>query len=129
MSRFNLLDEAWIPVKGQNAHIKVCEIVRPDIIGLDAPRADFNAALIQFLIGLLQTVMAPETPREWRNYYTNPPTEAELQVKLDTIKEAFYLDGDGFRFMQDSSIQQQDKIKPIEELIFGAPGDNTKKKI
>jgi len=72
--------------------------------------------------------MAPETPKGWRNLYTNPPSETELQAKLDTIKEAFYLDGDGYRFMQDASIQQQDKIKPIEEIIFGAPGDNTKKK-
>jgi len=128
MSRFNLLEQAWIPVKGRSEHLKVCEIVRRDVLSLDAPRADFNAALMQFLIGLLQTVMAPETPKGWRNLYTNPPSENELQAKLDTIKEAFYLDGDGYRFMQDASIQQQDKIKPIEEIIFGAPGDNTKKK-
>jgi len=128
MIRFNLLEQAWIPVKGRSELIKVCQIVHPDILGLDTPRADFNAALMQFLIGLLQTVFAPDTPRAWRSFYSNPPTETELQTKLDTIKTAFYLDGDGFRFMQDTSIQQQDKIKPIEEIIFGAPGDNTKKK-
>ncbi|QWF70614.1 type I-E CRISPR-associated protein Cse1/CasA [Methylomonas paludis] len=126
MSRFNLLEQAWIPVKGRRELIKVCEIVHPDILGVDAPRADFNAALMQFLIGLLQTVFAPETPRAWRIFYSNPPTEAELQTRLDTIKEAFYLDGDGYRFMQDNLAKEVGKCLPIEEMIFGAPGDSGK---
>lgn len=126
MSRFNLLEEAWIPVKGCSKHIKVSEIVHSDILGLDAPRADFNAALMQFLIGLLQTVMPPENPREWRKLYAAPPTESELQVKLDGIKPAFYLDGDGYRFMQDGLAKEVGKHLPIEEMIFGAPGGSGK---
>lgn len=126
MSRFNLLEQAWIPVKGLSEHIKVCEIVNSDMRGLDAPRADFNAALMQFLIGVLQTVMAPENPREWRKFYTNPPTENELQEKLVTIKEAFYLDGEGYRFMQDGLAKEVGKLLPIEEMIFGAPGGSGK---
>lgn len=127
----NLLEDSWIPIKtkqGQAKTIAVYEIVQADVIGLNAPRADFNAALIQFLIGLLQTVFAPENPRAWRQHFQQPPTEDELKVAFESIKDAFYLDGEGSRFMQDSSIQQKDKLKPIEELIFGAPGDITKTK-
>lgn len=128
MNRFNLLEEAWIPVKGRTELIKICEIVHPDILGLDAPRADFNAALMQFLIGLLQTVFVPDTPRTWRNFYSNPPTETALQDKLNTIKEAFYLDGDGYRFMQDISIKDKGNHASILKLLPGLVGDNTVKK-
>lgn len=129
----NLLEDScsWIPVKtkqGQTIFIAVHEIVRADVVALNAPRADFNAALMQFLIGLLQTVLAPENPRAWRQHFQQPPTEDDLKVAFEGIKPAFYLDGDGSRFMQDSSIQQKDKLKPIEELMFGAPGDSTKTK-
>lgn len=131
MKRFNLLFDSWIPVKtrnGENKPIKAYEIVQKDIIALDAPRADFNAALMQFLIGLLQTIMAPKNSREWRLLFKNPPSKEELKFKFESIQEAFYLNGDGYRFMQDASIQNKDNLKPIEEIIFGGPGDNTKKK-
>ena len=128
--KFNLLFDSWIPVKtihGKNKPIKAYEIVQKDIIALDAPRADFNAALMQFLIGLLQTIFAPENPRAWRSFYKEPPSEKELKEKFESIKIAFYLNGDSYRFMQDVSIQNKENLKPIEEIIFGGPGDNTKK--
>jgi len=128
MSRFNLLTDAWIPVRGRNKPVTVSEIVQPDILALDAPRADFNAALMQFLIGILQTVFAPRNPREWRKYFASPPSENELQEKLDEIKPAFYLDGSGLRLMQDPLAKKVGKRKPIEEMIFGAPGESGKEK-
>lgn len=128
MRRFNLLTDAWIQVKGRVKPITVSKIVQPDILALDAPRADFNAALMQFLIGILQTVFAPKNPREWRKYFATPPDESEFQEKLDEIKPAFYLDGDGYRFMQDTLAKKVGKKKPIEEMIFGAPGESGKEK-
>lgn len=133
MKRFNLLFDRWIPVKthkGGEKSIKAYEIVQKDIIDLDAPKADFNAALMQFLIGLLQTVYAPENPRAWRKLFKQPPSENKLKEKLRSIKEAFYLDGDGFRFMQDAlaiNVGERGPI-PIEEIIFGAPGESGKNK-
>jgi len=133
MKRFNLLFDSWIPVKtrnGENKPIKAYEIVQKDIIVLDAPRADFNAALMQFLIGLLQTVFAPENPRAWRKFFNQPHSENQLKEKFKSIKEAFYLDGDGFRFMQDALAKNAGKRGPIpiEEMIFGAPGESGKNK-
>jgi len=128
MSRFNLLSDAWIQVKGRDKPITVSEIVQPDIIALDAPRADFNAALMQFLIGILQTVFAPKNPREWRKFFATPPSENELQEKLNGIKFAFFLDGDGCRLMQDSLAKKVGNKRPIEEMIFGAPGKSGKEK-
>ena len=104
MKQFNLLFNPWIPARtrhGENKPIKAYEVVQNDIVALDAPRADFNAALMQFLIGLLQTIFAPKNPRAWRKLFNQPPSEDELKKKLKGIKAAFYLDGDGYRFMQD----------------------------
>jgi CRISPR system Cascade subunit CasA len=134
MKRFNLLFDSWIPIKtrqGENrSPIKAYEIVQKDIVALDTPRADFNAALMQFLIGLLQTVFAPADPRAWRKFFNQPPSENQLKEKFGSIKEAFYLDGDGYRFMQDALAKNAGKRGPIpiEEIVFGAPGESGKNK-
>ena len=133
MKRFNLLFDSWIPIKtrqgGNRPLIKAYEIVQKDIIGLDAPRADFNAALMQFLIGLLQTVLAPKNPKEWRTLFNQPPSEDELKGKFEEIKDAYYLNGDGYRFMQDPiATRTGEEPRPIEEMIFGAPSESGKEK-
>jgi CRISPR system Cascade subunit CasA len=131
MKRFNLLFDQWIPVKtskGKHRTIRAYEIVQGDLSALDAPRADFNAALMQFLIGLLQTALAPKNPNEWRNLFKQPPTENELMEKYRPIKSNFYLDGDGCRFMQDVSIKENGNAANVIKLIPGVVGDNTIKK-
>jgi len=134
MKRFNLLSEPWIPVKthhGANKLICAFEIAQKEIKALDAPRADFNAALMQFLIGLLQTTMAPKDAREWRQRLNNPPAEIELKGYFNCIEPAFYLSGDDRLFMQDPFLSKSKKIgqkRPIEEIIFGAPGESGKSK-
>jgi CRISPR system Cascade subunit CasA len=131
MKRFNLLYDSWIPVKTRNGKtkpIKAFEIAQQDIVAVDAPRADFNAALMQFLVGLLQTVYAPENPRAWRNLYAQPPSENQLQERFKDIADAFYLDGNGYRFMQDALSVKVGDPRPVEELIFGAPGESGKEK-
>lgn len=129
--RFNLLSDSWIPVRvrnGETKPIKAYEIAQQDIVAVDAPRADFNAALMQFLIGLLQTVCAPENPKAWRKFLKQPPSEEDLKERFEQIEDAFYLDGDGYRFMQDILSEEIGELRPIEELVFGAPGDSGKEK-
>ncbi len=131
MKRFNLLYDPWIPVRSRNGEtkpIKASEIVHEDIVAIDAPRADFNAALMEFLIGLLQTVCAPENPRVWRKLFNQPPSEDELENRFEGIKPAFYLDGNGYRFMQDISIKESGNKASILKLIPGVVGKNTVEK-
>lgn len=129
MKRFNLLFDPWIPVtritQSEPQHIAAYEIVKKDILAVDAPRADFNAALIQFLIGILQTVIAPNNPREWRRLFDQPPSEDELKIKFEDIKDAFYLDGEGYRFMQDVSIKANGNKANVLKLIPSIVGENT----
>ncbi|MCX6701278.1 MAG: type I-E CRISPR-associated protein Cse1/CasA, partial [Methanomicrobiales archaeon] len=65
-----------------------------DIIRLDACRADFNGTLIQFLIGLAQTQIAPSDPEQWRKMLFNPPGWRELETSFSQIAPYFEMTGD-----------------------------------
>lgn len=79
---FNLIHDPWIAVRHKDgtrsliAPWQITEnLTENPIVALDATRPDFNGALIQFLIGLVQTVIAPKDDRSWRNGLNNPPGE------------------------------------------------------
>lgn len=123
----NLIQEAWLPFRLQDGSTEVlplAEIVRPEVIDLALPRADFQGAAYQLIIGLLQTVMAPEDRREWHRCYSNPPTVEALQEKLNKVTHAFNLIGDGSLFMQDFDTLADCKLSDINGLLIDAPGDN-----
>lgn len=132
----NLIQDAWIPVRrknGEKLSIAPWQITegtgQSEIIELAAPRPDFNGALIQFLIGLVQTACPPKNPREWREWMQTPPKPQDLKKLFDSLSHIFNLDGDGPRFMQDLSLQTGDMdSNQIGSLLLETPGDNTLKK-
>ncbi len=91
---FNLIEENWIPVlrasgkKESIAPYRITETHDP-IIKIAAPRPDFNGALAQFLIGLVQTIFAPENEEEWEKRFEKPPTPEELKQAFLKVKDAF----------------------------------------
>lgn len=100
----NLLTEPWMPVRrrdGGREWVAPPQLARPDILAFDADRADFNGALAQFAIGLLQTTTPVERHSEWRALFTEGPSEKTLAQWFAPVQSAFELDGDGARFMQD----------------------------
>src|SRR5690606_28898959 len=106
----NLLDEAWIPVRRSNGEqdwITPLQITEPTIVALDARRPDFNGALIQFLIGLVQTTTSMDSEIEWKQWNEKPPTADQLQQWFEPVREAFVFDGDGARFMQDFGLRTE----------------------
>lgn len=131
--QFNLVDEKWIPVKrrdGTEIRIAPWQItdgfVENPIVSLNAPRPDFNGALIQFLIGLVQTTFAPAHKIEWKQKLETPPSPDQLRTAFMTVHRAFELGGDGPRFMQDFNDFDQES-KPIDWLLIGAATENTLK--
>jgi CRISPR system Cascade subunit CasA len=133
----NLIDDAWIPIRrksGEETRIAPWEVTTrygdDPIMAIAALRPDFNGALIQFLIGLLQTTGAPDPPRAWSQWLLNPPIPEELHAKFGPVVDAFELDGDGPRFMQDTTIEKSGngKIHPFSYLLINSPTDNTLKK-
>lgn len=138
----NLITDTWLTVRRRSGKIEriapwqITEGEGEDVITvLAAPRPDFNGALIQFLIGLLQTTCAPKNPREWRKWSQQPPGPEELRQSFEPIVYAFDLDGEGPRFMQDLLLEnevkalppkkQEERIRPVYELLIDAPTGKT----
>ncbi|MBK8397653.1 MAG: type I-E CRISPR-associated protein Cse1/CasA [Leptospiraceae bacterium] len=120
----NLINEPWIPIIRKSGKK---ELIRPDqittgiqeddpITNFNSPRPDFNGALVQFMIGLLQTTFAPEDNDEWEEYLDNPPSQETLKTEFDKVAFAFNLDGDGPRFMQDETIKEKDSKKDVNAI-------------
>jgi len=127
----NLLEEAWLPVRlhnGERQWIAPHALARPDVAAFDAPRADFNGALAQFGIALLQTVAPPSSKATWKARWQTPPDEATLQSWLAPWADCFVLDGHGPRFMQDLTLRPDDgEAVSIANLLIETPGENTQK--
>lgn len=128
----NLIQEEWIPVirrDGTRVLIAPWQVTndheKNPIQWLSAPRADFNGALIQFLIGLVQTALPPSSDREWFRRFESPPQPAELRERFAVYSHAFEMDGDGPRFMQDFDFPEQKEHSGISQLLIEMPGVNT----
>ncbi len=130
----NLIYDTWIPVRRKSgkkekiAPWQVTDGLKADsIVEIAAPRPDFNGALIQFLIGLLQTTCAPNSNKEWRAWRDTPPTPDELKRRFEKVAFAFNLDGDGPRFMQDLTLEKEEKktTEEINKLLIDSPGEQT----
>jgi CRISPR system Cascade subunit CasA len=128
----NLVKDEWIPVIGQEGTIhriapwQISEADNP-VMELAAPRADFQGALYQFLIGLLQTTFAPEDHDEWLVYWQDPPASNLLREVFERHDDAFELfNSDGAAFMQDFSLNEGEQ-KSIATLLIEAPGTKTRK--
>ena len=131
----NLIEDKWIPARRQSGKIEMIApwgitdaFDRDPFTQIAAPRPDFNGALIQFLIGLLQTCFAPINTPEWRQRLLTPPSRSDLSVAFLTLAPWFVLDGEGPRFMQDLTLSQEvagleekareDRVKPIGDLLI-----------
>ncbi|WP_429886414.1 type I-E CRISPR-associated protein Cse1/CasA [Geoalkalibacter halelectricus] len=125
----NLIKDAWLPViraksgKGLIAPWQIAEQDDP-VMELAAPRSDFQGAMYQFLIGLLQTGFAPEDLDEWLDFWEAPPPVESLRTRLEALAGAFEFDHSGPAFMQDFSLTDGEP-KGIASLLIEAPGGKT----
>jgi len=133
---FSLLQQAWLPGRrrsGEIAWARPAELLaeRPDdpVVEPAWPRADFTAATLEFLIGLVSTACWERVgnPEGWKHWWHEPPSADELDAAFAPLAEAFVLDGDGPRFMQDRAELHGETV-PVASLLIDAPGANTLKK-
>jgi CRISPR system Cascade subunit CasA len=132
----NLLNEQWIPIRRASGlaeriapHELTQHIDSDPVVALDAPRPDFNGALIQFLIGLVQTAWV-RADKYWDRdeMLRSPPTPEALHALFSPLRGAFELDGDGPRFMQDfvqRPTWKENESRDIRALLIEAPGKET----
>ncbi len=125
----NLLHAPWMPVRdgqGRRHWIRPDQLSDPAWRAFDADRPDFNGALAQFAIGLLQTTTPVDNPMDWRRFLHTPPDGDILRQWFEPVAAAFVLDGDGPRFMQDLALSNEPgKPSPIAEILIDAPGESS----
>lgn len=136
----NLVEDPWIPARrrsgasGSIAPWQLCDgFVEDPWVSVAAPRPDFDGALVQFLVGILQTCAAPEDARGWRRLLRQPPGPADLRARLAPFASHFNLDGSGPLFLQDltladelrSSGKERERTSPIGDLLIGSPTGKT----
>jgi CRISPR system Cascade subunit CasA len=132
----NLIDASWLPVRRASgartwtAPWQITDGMGTDpIVALDAARPDFNGALIQFLIGLVQTTTAMDSLEAWESGMEEPPSPASLKSQFDTVRAAFELDGDGPRFMQDLTLKPAEAARnDIAALLIETPGTQSQER-
>lgn len=128
----NLLHDPWMPVRrrdGSRGWIAPDRLSDPEIVAFDADRPDFNGALTQFAIGLLQTTTPMDSPIAWKKLFATPPDVDTLNNWFSPVATAFEFDGDGARFMQDFSLKaDKATTNEIDALLIESPGDSTKEK-
>lgn len=124
----NLLIEPWMPVRkadGSRDWVAPHQLSAPDIIAFGANRSDFNGALAQFAIGLLQTTTPVDSSSQWRQLFSSPPSPEVLRDWFASVEPVFQLDGGGARFMQDFSLRSgEGGLNPISALLIESPGEN-----
>lgn len=128
---YNLIEEAWIPAlrEGRQEDLispwQITEKNPP--LKVASPRPDFCGSLTEFLIGLVQTCIAPRNEREWRKMRDTPPDPDTLHNAFGAHSDAFLLDGDGPRFMQDLTLTPEEAGEPVPigSLLIESPGANT----
>ena len=148
----NLINDAWIPVRRADGSPRTIapwqlteSIAENPIVAIASPRPDFDGALVQFLIGVLQTICAPNTSNEWWAWREAPPAPESLRERIAAETGAFEFGGDGPAFMQDlelgpedfrkqrkrkSVLQSEDDedeegLTSISNLLIDAPGKIT----
>ncbi len=128
----NYINDPWIPVIRRDSQRR--EIIRPfDItdklsedpfLSIDMQRPDFDGSLIQFLIGIIQTVMTPTNEENWLKLFEAPPSSEELYQSMKDHLQYFNLEGAQNRFMQESDLESA-KTSDISALLLNYPGENT----
>ena len=126
----NLIKDKWIPVIREDetqdtiSPFQISEIDNP-VIEINAPRPDFQGALYQFLIGLLQTCLAPADEDDWLEFWNEFPKIPDVKIAFNRVADAFELfNPDGPAFMQDFDLPGGEH-KSISTLLIEAPGAKT----
>lgn len=124
---FNLLDEAWIPVRlldGTIADVGLLELLRrtTDIADLACELPTQSIAIQRLVLAIAYRVAPPGDARDWaRQWDDGAPTERMIEY-LERWRDRFYLFGGRFPFMQVADLRTaKDSVSGLEKLIADVP--------
>ncbi len=133
---YDLRIERWIPFRRLSGRVEwgsvaslVDDLGEDPVVAINASRPEFTGAVLEFLIGLLSASLQPKDEAHWRQLWDKPPTSDALNRALAALPDAFVLDGDGPRFMQDFVVRDfaEAEVNSIDRLLFDTPGEQTTK--
>ena len=124
---FNLLDEAWIPVRlldGTIADVGLLELLRrtTDIADLACELPTQSIAIQRLVLAIAYRVAPPGDARDWaRQWDDGAPTERMIEY-LERWRDRFYLFGGRFPFRQVADLRTaKDSVSGLEKLIADVP--------
>lgn len=126
---FSLIVDAWLPVidrAGQRRKISPRQLFDNDILELAWPRADFQGAAYQLLIGLIQTTIPPRDEEAWDDIWEDSIEPERWSEALERVAEAFHFGPQKPAFLQDFDTLPVEPSS-ISGLLVDAPGGNTLK--
>jgi len=127
----NLIMDAWIPVlhrSGKTSRIAPWEVTgfpEDPPLALRFVRPDYNGSMMQFLIGLFQTLFMPDDDDAWQRLLEEPPDIEKVKNRFSEMTHAFRLDGDVPRFMQAYETFGPCNHEPIGSILIESPGAQT----
>jgi CRISPR system Cascade subunit CasA len=125
----DLTQEKWLPVllaDGTRTRVSLSELFNNNIIDVAYPRADFQGAAWQMLIGLLQCTVAPEDEDDWEEIWDDGIDPEEWAQALNSLAPALHFSPEKPSFLQ-SFEPLESESSPISGLLIDAPGGNTLK--
>lgn len=125
----DLTRDKWLPVVfsgGETRKISLRELPDNDILDVAWPRADFQGAAWQMLIGLLQCTVAPQDADDWETVWDEGIDEDAWEAGLALCAPAFQFGTEKPSFLQ-SFDPLDTEPGTIAGLLIEAPGGNTLK--
>ncbi|WP_216186209.1 type I-E CRISPR-associated protein Cse1/CasA [Verticiella alkaliphila] len=123
----NLLSDPWLRVRdaaGKIHRISPLQIGDTDYHDIVTDRPDFQGAVYQLLIGVLQITYAPVDKQEWKERWAAPPDAQTLRTFVAPILSAFELEADGPAFMQDADLPSDANQLSVLDLLIDAGSDS-----
>ncbi len=125
----SLITTKWLPViyrDGTRGKIAPLDLADENILGLILPRPDFQGAAWQFLLGLLQTALAPKDAESWEDIWEDGLTADTIRNALTPLEKLFEFGPDTPSFMQDFEPLDGESVA-LALLLPEAPGAQTLK--
>lgn len=129
MKSFSLLTPPWLPVRfkdGSTGKLAPVDLADENVVDIVATRPDLQGAAWQFLLGLLQSSLAPKNAEAWEDIWEDGLTAETVRNAFAPLEAAFQFGGDSPAFMQDFAPLSGEKIA-IASLLPEIPGAQTTK--
>lgn len=125
----DLTKDKWLPVMlttGDKRKISLTELFDDVIQDVAWPRADFQGAAWQMLIGIMQCSVAPEDGHDWGEIYEEGIKQEEWVRALMALAPALQFGADKPAFLQSFETLGTEN-NTVAGLLIDAPGGNTLK--